>query len=100
MFIRQPRSPASNVPAPVAATAAHLSVTMRSEMSGYLTQKVPPKPQQTSAPASSRSSSPRHEASSRRGCCLDRKGVVAGTSVSVRVDVGGRRNIKKKKKQT
>src|SRR3546814_13910443 len=30
---------------------------------------------------------------------LDRKSVVSGKSVSVRVDLGGRRNIKKKKKQ-
>src|SRR3546814_18909932 len=30
----------------------------------------------------------------------DRKSVVSGKSVSVRVDIGGRRNIKKKKKQT
>src|SRR3546814_20529240 len=31
-------------------------------------------------------------------CELDRKSVVAGKSVSVRVDLGGRRLIKKKKK--
>src|SRR3546814_12136834 len=30
--------------------------------------------------------------------CLDRKSVGEGKSVSVRVDLGGRRNIKKKKK--
>src|SRR3546814_11794468 len=31
---------------------------------------------------------------------LDRKSVVSGKSVSVRVDLGGRRNIKKKHKKT
>src|SRR3546814_15223735 len=36
--------------------------------------------------------------SSRRDCG-DRKSVVEGKSVSVRVDLGGRRNIKKKKKR-
>src|SRR3546814_16328149 len=30
-------------------------------------------------------------------CCVDRKSVVSGKSVSVRVDLGGRRIIKKKK---
>src|SRR3546814_17675111 len=33
-------------------------------------------------------------------CCLDRKRVVSGKSVSVRVDLGGRRIIKKKKLMT
>src|SRR3546814_12034997 len=33
-------------------------------------------------------------------CRLDRKRVVSGKSVSVRVDLGGRRIIKKKKQQT
>src|SRR3546814_15989298 len=34
----------------------------------------------------------------RRSGCKDRKSVVSGKSVSVRVDLGGRRSIKKKKK--
>src|SRR3546814_20068222 len=34
-----------------------------------------------------------------RGCRQDRKSVVEGKSVSVRVDLGGRRSIKKKQKQ-
>ena len=46
---RQPRSPASSVSAPAAAIAAVFFSTMALEMSGYLTQNVPPKPQQTSA---------------------------------------------------
>src|SRR5262249_7945483 len=63
MFSRHPRSPASSVPpslppARVFSMSAALSVTMLSEISGYLMQKVPPKPQQTSAPGSSFSSSP------------------------------------------
>ena len=70
MFIRQPRSPASSVSAPVAAMSADLSPTMAFEISGYFTQKVPPKPQQTSASGSSRSVRPCTEPSSRRGCCL------------------------------
>src|SRR5690349_18237595 len=48
MFIRQPRSPASSVSAPEAAMSVVLSPTMALEISGYFTQKVPPKPQQTS----------------------------------------------------
>ena len=60
-------SAASTVPAPVAAMSLALSATMRPEMSGYLTQKVPPKPQQTSGAESSSSLSPSTEASRRRG---------------------------------
>ena len=67
MFIRQPRSPASRAPAPVLFTAAVLSRTMAVEMSGYLTQKVPPKPQHTSASGNSVSSSPSTFASRARG---------------------------------
>ena len=59
MFIRQPRSPASSVSAPVAAMCVGLlASTMALEMSGYFTQNVPPKPQQTSAPCISISSRP------------------------------------------
>jgi hypothetical protein len=42
MFIRQPRSPASTVSAPVAAISAVFFSTIAFEMSGYFTQKVPP----------------------------------------------------------
>ena len=67
MFIRQPRSPASSSSAPVASMAAAFSVTMAFEIAGYLTQNVPPKPQQTLSPSSGRSSSPSTAASSARG---------------------------------
>ena len=40
MFIRQPRSPASSVPAPVAAMCSAFFVTMVLEISGYFTQNV------------------------------------------------------------
>ena len=70
MFIRQPRSPASSAPAPVPVTAAVLSRTMAVEMSGYLTQNVPPKPQHTSASGSSASVSPSTFASRARGWCF------------------------------
>src|SRR3546814_18025071 len=39
----------------------------------------------------------RRDAADRSACFGDRKSVVEGKSVSVRVDMGGRRNIKKKK---
>ena len=70
MFIRQPRSPASTRSAPVASISAVLSLTILVEISGYLTQNVPPKPQQTSASGSSTSSSPRTVRNRSRGCCL------------------------------
>src|SRR5581483_4877978 len=70
MFIRQPRSPASSMPAPVAAIRSALRSTMALEMSGYLTEKVPPKPQQTSASPISTSSSPLTVRRSCRGCSL------------------------------
>ncbi len=53
----------------VSLIVAVLSMTMELEMSGYLTQNVPPKPQQTSAPFISASSSPATVPSSLRGCC-------------------------------
>ncbi len=56
--------------APVSRTFAALSETMRTEMSGYFTQKVPPKPQQTSESGSSFSVSPATVPSSLRGCAL------------------------------
>src|SRR5712672_415051 len=67
MFIRQPRSPAISMPAPLAATLAAFLATIAFEMSGYLTQKVPPKPQHTSGSRISVSVSPRTVPSSRRG---------------------------------
>src|SRR2546423_9081854 len=70
MFKRQPRSPASTASAPVPTMSASLSLTILSEMSGYLMQKVPPQPQHTSAPGSSLRLSPPTEASSRRGWAL------------------------------
>src|SRR3546814_15723737 len=41
---------------------------------------------------------PRAAAGRRRGYCPARKSVVSGKSVSVRVDLGGRRSIKKQHK--
>ena len=71
MFSRQPMSPASSRSAPVAAMSFVLSDTMRVEMSGYFTQNVPPKPQQTSASVHLRErSDPSTPASSRRGCAF------------------------------
>src|SRR3954468_13410143 len=67
MLSRQPRSPASTRAAPVRAMSAVLSATILVETSGYLTQKVPPKPQQTSGAAISASSRPRTLARRRRG---------------------------------
>src|SRR6266481_4396473 len=67
MFMRQPRSPAISMPAPLAATLAAFLATIAFEMSGYLTQKVPPKPQHTSGSRISVSVSPRTVPSSRRG---------------------------------
>src|SRR5262245_28877949 len=67
MFIRHPRSPASSTSAPLAVTLAIFFFTMSLEISGYLTQKVPPKPQHTSASFISATVSPLTSASSRRG---------------------------------
>jgi len=68
MLSRQPRSPASSVSAPLALMFAVFRSTMALERSGYLTQNVPPKPQQTSASGSSVSNRPSTLLSSRRGC--------------------------------
>src|SRR5476649_593676 len=70
MFIRQPRSPANKVPAPVAAISADFSPTMAFDISGYFTQKVPPKPQQTSGVFISLMRSPSTDPSSWRGCAF------------------------------
>src|SRR2546423_4159668 len=45
---KQPRSPASTRDAQLAFASAILSSAMRAEISGYFTEKRPPKPQQTS----------------------------------------------------
>src|SRR6266446_25582 len=65
-----PVMPASTASAPVPAMSASLSLAILSEMSGYLMLKVPPKPQQTSAPGSSLRLSPLTDASSWRGWSL------------------------------
>src|SRR4030095_672157 len=67
MLSRQPMSAASTTPAPVASMLATLSSTMRLEMSGDLTQKVPPKPQHGSPFGSSLNESPLTFASNSRG---------------------------------
>lgn len=50
MFIRQPMSPPRRTWAPVRPIAAAFSDTTAFEIAGYLTQNVPPNPQQTSLP--------------------------------------------------
>src|SRR5262245_5161629 len=70
MFIRQPRSPASSVSAPVATMCSVFLPTITLEIAGYLTQKVPPNPQQTSDSRISSSRNPPTVASSLRGCAL------------------------------
>ena len=67
MCIRHELSTAHSTCAPVLITAAHLSAPMAAEMSGFLTENVPPKPQHTSAEGSSARSSPRTARSSRSG---------------------------------
>ena len=85
MFIRQPRSPAStSVGAGRLDRRAALSSTILVEISGYLTQNVPPKPQQTSASGSSASSRPRNAREQPARLALDaelaqaRAGIVIG----------------------
>ena len=80
-------------PRPVPSIAAALSSTMRLEISGYLTQKVPPKPQQVSAPGSSHELEPRHALQQAARLLLDRQlaqaraGVVIGhRAVEARLD--------------
>ena len=70
MFIRQPRSPASSVSAPLRLDLAAFSLTIASESSPYLTAKVPPKPQQISLSSSSTSLRPSTLASNWRGWFL------------------------------
>ena len=54
----------------MAAMSRVLSVTMRVEISGYFTQNVPPKPQQTSGSCISRRLRPVTVPSRRRGCAF------------------------------
>ena len=86
MFIRQPRSPASSSSAPVRSIAAAFSSTIALEIAGYLTQNVPPKPQQTSLPSSGRISSPATAASSR---AAGRNVQLAQAGAAVVVGAGG-----------
>src|SRR5690625_1775928 len=67
IFIRQPRSPASRSSAPLSSMFSTFFVTIESDICGYLTQKVPPKPQQASVSAISASFRPCMPASSLRG---------------------------------
>src|SRR5271167_1179629 len=67
MLIRQPRSPASSVSAPLAATLALFWPTIASDNSPYLTANVPPKPQHTSASGKSTRRNPSTLASNLRG---------------------------------
>ena len=60
-------SPPSSTDAPLSVTLRVLSETMRSEMRGNLTQKVPPKPQHTFASRISVTVRPSTLASSARG---------------------------------
>src|SRR5690606_31135731 len=64
---RQPRSHEASVPAPVSITSAALRVTMPSEIAGYLTQNVPPNPQQACGSASATDVRPRTARISCRG---------------------------------
>ena len=67
MFIRHELSPATSTSAPVSRTCRALSAAMATEVSAFLTAKVPPKPQHSSARGSSTRSSPRTSRSSRKG---------------------------------
>ena len=54
MFMRQGKSAPTSTSAPVAMTVRHFSLTISPEISGCLTEKVPPKPQQRSLCSSAR----------------------------------------------
>ena len=58
MLSRQEASPAVTNSAPVDSTATTLSATIAAEVSAFLTLKVPPKPQHSSAPGRSTRSMP------------------------------------------
>ena len=72
MCSRHDRSHATSSSAPVAAAARAFSSPSRPETSGKFTLNVPPKPQQTSVPSISRSSSPATPASTARGLSRSR----------------------------
>lgn len=67
MCIRQEESPAVHTSAPVAAMLAVLSWSIAVDVSAFLSAKVPPNPQQESAPGSSTRSIPSTSRRSRRG---------------------------------
>ena len=89
MCMRQELSAAVTTSARVSPTARCLSVSIAVETSGFLTAKVPPKPQHSSASGSSISSSPRTARSSRSGASPRRRpaqrvaGRVVGHAVRV-----------------
>src|SRR3546814_19421055 len=59
---------------------------------------IPSRANASEASRAGQSSTGAHQISCARSAAIDRKSVVKGKSVSVRVDLGGRSNIKKKKK--
>jgi len=67
MCIRQELSAATRYCAPLSTACATLSAPIAAETSGFFTEKVPPKPQHSSAPGSSTSSRPSTWRSSRVG---------------------------------
>ena len=67
MCIRQELSPATSTSAPVSRTCRALSAPIATEVSEFLTAKVPPKPQHSVADGRSTSRSPRTASSSCRG---------------------------------
>ena len=80
---RQPRSPASTVSAPVAAMSAALSATILSEISGYLTQNVPPKPQHTSGARQLAEAQPRDRGKQQPRLRLDAELAQPGTGIVI-----------------
>src|SRR3546814_11655045 len=89
------------VPPPAPARASPLARDCRPpQYAGLRARRVrPPMGRIRAAPVHSppRQSAP--ATAMQRRVCVDRKSVVEGKSVSVRVDLGGRRIIKKKKTQ-
>ena len=78
-----PRSPSTTQSAFACATNSHLLSASRDEISPYLIENVPPKPQQVSDSVISLSVSPGILASSLRGCCFDAHFAQTGTRVVV-----------------
>ena len=68
-------------------TSAVLSLTILSEISGYLTLNVPPKPQQISA-RQLHERQPGDRASNRRGCALHAEFAQAGAGIVIGHDAG------------